>query len=73
MVQQLLLVEYLTTNCRGSSASFLAKSSSDSFGDDERKSMLGSDPHNLKGYVNRLLDVKVQKWVMFNAARRWTR
>jgi len=53
---------------RGSSASFLAKSSSNSFGDDERKSLLGSDPHKLQGYVNRLLDVRVQKWVMFSAA-----
>eukprot|EP00560_Eucampia_antarctica_P003873 CAMPEP_0197837544 /NCGR_PEP_ID=MMETSP1437-20131217/32466_1 /TAXON_ID=49252 ORGANISM="Eucampia antarctica, Strain CCMP1452" /NCGR_SAMPLE_ID=MMETSP1437 /ASSEMBLY_ACC=CAM_ASM_001096 /LENGTH=1848 /DNA_ID=CAMNT_0043444667 /DNA_START=1096 /DNA_END=6642 /DNA_ORIENTATION=+ len=52
---------------RGSSASFL-KSSSNSFGDGERKSLLGSDPHSLQGYVNRLLDVRVQKWVMFSAA-----
>ena len=53
---------------RGSLASFLANSSSNSFGDDERKSLLGSDPHKLQGYVDRLLDVRVQKRVMFGAA-----
>lgn len=50
---------------RGSSASFLSKSSS--FGS-ESQALLGSDPHQLQSYVNRLLDVRIQKWVMFSAA-----
>lgn len=33
----------------------------------EGQSLLGSDPHKLQGYVNRLLDVRIQKWVMFSA------
>lgn len=49
---------------RGSSASFLSK---DSLGG-ESQALLGSDPHQLQGYVNRLLDVRIQKWVMFSAA-----
>lgn len=32
----------------------------------EGQSLLGSDPHKLQGYVNRLLDVRIQKWVMFS-------
>jgi callose synthase len=52
---------------RGSSASFLGGHSSQSFGD-EGTSLLGSDPHKLQPYVNRLLDVRIQKWVMFSAA-----
>jgi len=49
---------------RGSSASFM---STGSFGS-ESQALLGSDPHQLQGYVNRLLDVRIQKWVMFSAA-----
>ena len=51
---------------RGSSASFLA-SSSNSLGE-EGKSLLGTDPHKLQSYMNRLLDVRIQKWVMFSTA-----
>ena len=32
----------------------------------EGQSLLGSDPHKLKGYVNCPLDVCIQKWVMFS-------
>jgi len=32
----------------------------------EGQSLLGNDPHKLQGYVNRLLDVRIQKWVMFS-------
>lgn len=51
---------------RGSSASMVSLAS-DSFAD-ESQALLKSDVHRLKSYVNRLLDVKVQKWVMFSAA-----
>lgn len=64
---------------RGSSASFLSanelnsKESLDSNrqsitnpNSNEGQSLLGSDPHKLQGYVNRLLDVRIQKWVMFS-------
>ncbi|KAL7541715.1 hypothetical protein ACHAXR_012973, partial [Thalassiosira sp. AJA248-18] len=64
---------------RGSSASFLSASeinpteSLDSKrqslmnpNSKEGQSLLGSDPHKLQGYVNRLLDVRIQKWVMFS-------
>jgi len=51
---------------RGSSASFLADSSN-ALGD-EAKSLLKNDSHKLQSYMNRLLDVRVQKWVMFSAA-----
>lgn len=50
---------------RGSAASFISKSGS--FGS-ESQALLGSDPHQLQSYVNRLLDVRIQKWVMFSAA-----
>jgi callose synthase len=50
---------------RGSSASFLGTSSNSL---NENSSLLGADPHKLQGYVNRLLDVRIQKWVMFSAA-----
>jgi len=52
---------------RGSAASFLNISSS---GNNllETTSLLGSDPHKLQSYVNRLLDVRIQKWVMFSVA-----
>jgi len=50
---------------RGSSASFASKSGS--FGS-ESQALLGADPHQLQSYVNRLLDVRIQKWVMFSAA-----
>ena len=50
---------------RGSSASFLGSSSADL--NNESSSLLGSDPHKLQSYVNRLLDVRIQKWVMFSA------
>lgn len=52
---------------RGSSASFLSKSSTNSLGE-ESQALLGADPHKLQSYVNRLLDVRIQKWVMFSAA-----
>ncbi len=52
---------------RGSAASFISRSSDASLGE-ESQALLGSDPHRLQSYVNRLLDVKVQKWVMFSAA-----
>jgi callose synthase len=41
---------------RGSSASFLGSSSSLT----EDTSLLGTDPHKLQSYVNRLLDVRIQ-------------
>ena len=50
---------------RGSAASFVSKN--DSFGS-ESQALLGADPHQLQRYVNRLLDVRIQKWVMFSAA-----
>jgi callose synthase len=50
---------------RGSSASFLGSSSNNL---SEGTSLLGTDPHKLQSYVNRLLDVRIQKWVMFSAA-----
>ncbi len=57
---------------RGSAASFMSTSfmsrGSYSSTGDESQALLGSDPHRLQGYVNRLLDVKIQKWVMFSAA-----
>ncbi|GKZ01468.1 hypothetical protein MPSEU_001097400 [Mayamaea pseudoterrestris] len=49
---------------RGSSASFLGSTNNLS----ESAALLGSDPHRLQSYVNRLLDVRIQKWVMFSAA-----
>lgn len=52
---------------RGSSASFLG-SSNQNMSQGESSSLLGSDPHKLQSYVNRLLDVRIQKWVMFSAA-----
>jgi len=56
---------------RGSAASFMTLSqnsfNSASMGE-EGQSLLGADQHKLQGYLNRLLDVKVQKWVMFSAA-----
>lgn len=51
---------------RGSSASFLGTSSGNM--NSEGTSLLGADPHRLQSYVNRLLDVRIQKWVMFSAA-----
>jgi len=53
---------------RGSSASFLGGSSSNNIPNSEGASLLGTDPHRLQSYVNRLLDVRIQKWVMFSAA-----
>jgi callose synthase len=53
---------------RGSSASFLGGTSSQSLAHGEGASLLGADPHKLQSYVNRLLDVRIQKWVMFSAA-----
>lgn len=50
---------------KGSAASFISKSGSFS---SESQGLLGSDPHKLQSYVNRLLDVRIQKWVMFSAA-----
>jgi len=61
---------------RGSSASFLNTQSESSLdsrrqslmnpNSKEGQSLLGNDPHKLQGYVNRLLDVRIQKWVMFS-------
>eukprot|EP00594_Rhizosolenia_setigera_P001547 CAMPEP_0178945756 /NCGR_PEP_ID=MMETSP0789-20121207/3908_1 /TAXON_ID=3005 /ORGANISM="Rhizosolenia setigera, Strain CCMP 1694" /LENGTH=2019 /DNA_ID=CAMNT_0020625675 /DNA_START=629 /DNA_END=6688 /DNA_ORIENTATION=+ len=55
---------------RGSSSSFSFLSSSNISNPNlgEGQSLLGSDPHQLQSYVNRLLDVRIQKWVMFSAA-----
>jgi callose synthase len=49
---------------RGSSASFLGSGTNLT----EKTSLLGADPQRLQSYVNRLLDVRIQKWVMFSAA-----
>ena len=51
---------------RGSSASFLHQSSTSLSG--EGTGLVGSDPHKLQSYMNSLLDVRIQKWVMFSAA-----
>lgn len=51
---------------RGSSASFLGSTSAASIA--ESASLLGSNAQRLQSYVNRLLDVRIQKWVMFSAA-----
>lgn len=51
---------------RGSSASLLGGSSTNNLS--ETTSLLGKDPHRLNTYINRLLDVRIQKWVMFSAA-----
>lgn len=51
---------------RGSSASFLGSNSASSIA--ESASLLGNNPQRLQSYVNRLLDVRIQKWVMFSAA-----
>lgn len=53
---------------RGSSASFLGSNSQNSLLGHESSSLLGSNPQRLQSYVNRLLDVRIQKWVMFSAA-----
>ena len=53
---------------RGSSASIMAKSLSSNSMGEEGDALLGNDPHKLQSYMNRLLDVRVQKWVMFSAA-----
>lgn len=52
---------------RGSSASFLG-ASQNSLGGGESASLLGGNSPRLQSYVNRLLDVRIQKWVMFSAA-----
>ena len=52
---------------RGSSASFLGTNSTGNMAS-EGSSLLGTDPQKLQSYVNRLLDVRIQKWVMFSAA-----
>jgi callose synthase len=52
---------------RGSSASFLGTASTNSLGG-ETASLLGATSQRLQSYVNRLLDVRIQKWVMFSAA-----
>mmetsp|Transcript_21042 Transcript_21042/g.51779 ORF Transcript_21042/g.51779 Transcript_21042/m.51779 type:complete len:2128 (-) Transcript_21042:168-6551(-) len=51
---------------RGSTASFVGSSSGGSLA--ETASLLGASSHRLQSYVNRLLDVRIQKWVMFSAA-----
>jgi len=53
---------------RGSSASFLGTTSQNSLRGSESSSLLGNNPQRLQSYVNRLLDVRIQKWVMFSAA-----
>lgn len=54
---------------RGSSASFLGTTASqNSLSAGEASSLLGSNSQRLQSYVNRLLDVRIQKWVMFSAA-----
>jgi callose synthase len=51
---------------RGSSASFLGSSSTNLT---ESTALLAtSNVQKLQSYVNRLLDVRIQKWVMFSAA-----
>lgn len=53
---------------RGSSASFLGSSDNSL---SEKSRLLASDgsgAKQLQNYVNRLLDVRIQKWVMFSAA-----
>lgn len=50
---------------RGSAASFLGSSGNNLA---ETASLLGKDVQRLQSYVNRLLDVRIQKWVMFSAA-----
>lgn len=50
---------------RGSAASFLGSSGNNLA---EAASLLGKDVQRLQSYVNRLLDVRIQKWVMFSAA-----
>lgn len=52
---------------RGSAASFLNLSQSGNNLTESTK-LRGSNPHNLQSYVNRLLDVRIQKWVMFSVA-----
>lgn len=53
---------------RGSSASLFGTGSQSSLIGHESSSLLGSNPQRLQSYVNRLLDVRIQKWVMFSAA-----
>ena len=53
---------------RGSSASLLGSTSQSSIRASESASLLGSNSQRLQSYVNRLLDVRIQKWVMFSAA-----
>jgi hypothetical protein len=50
---------------RGSSASYVGASTKNLT---EGTSLLGTDPHKLQSYENRLLDVRIQKRVMFSAA-----
>jgi callose synthase len=50
---------------RGSSASFLGSTNNLA----EGQSLLGNgESQKLQSYVNRLMDVRIQKWVMFSAA-----
>eukprot|EP00980_Cylindrotheca_fusiformis_P030196 scaffold24531_cov122-Cylindrotheca_fusiformis.AAC.5 len=51
---------------RGSTASFVGSTSGGSLA--ESTSLLGASSQRLQSYVNRLLDVRIQKWVMFSAA-----
>jgi callose synthase len=51
---------------RGSTASFVGSNSGGSLA--ETTSLLGASSQRLQSYVNRLLDVRIQKWVMFSAA-----
>jgi len=53
---------------RGSSSTFLGTTSQNSLGGHESSSLLGNNSQRLQSYVNRLLDVRIQKWVMFSAA-----
>eukprot|EP00934_Nitzschia_sp_Nitz4_P000520 Nitzschia sp. Nitz4//scaffold35_size145790//494//7179//NITZ4_003001-RA/size145790-augustus-gene-0.108-mRNA-1//1//CDS//3329549037//520//frame0 len=53
---------------RGSSASFMGGSTSTNSMGGEWSSLLGNNNQRLQTYLNRLLDVRIQKWVMFSAA-----
>ena len=52
----------------GALAGFFSKSSRNNIRNDERKSLLDSDSHKLQRFVNRLLNVRDQKRVIFSAA-----
>uniref|UniRef100_A0A7S4EG16 1,3-beta-glucan synthase n=1 Tax=Pseudo-nitzschia australis TaxID=44445 RepID=A0A7S4EG16_9STRA len=53
---------------RGSSASFLGTSQNNLAASESSSLLGGPNSQRLQSYVNRLLDVRIQKWVMFSAA-----